>query len=145
MAQKLDAWFGKHCKAKREGEEYEVLLFDFSNLPDSAQFLNDAFGDCKVPRDYVDWLGGSSPDDIQWKNKKQIPFAFVLVSGVHQPGTLEMPDGMSIPPETRELWVTDPKTDGPVFAIEFSAGASPAEHGKQVAAKRSTITFEELT
>ena len=138
---KLSTLFGTQCVAKIGDESFEALIFDFANLTERQQFLNDIFGDCAVPGDFSDWLGGNK-DTIEWIHETEVPFAFISVTGTYAPGEFTFPSGDAIPPELRMMWVTDPSIDGPVYSIEVPGPAVPAERGELIAARRSLITFE---
>ncbi len=132
-------WFGRECVATLDGETREVLVFDWTKLSERSTFLNDIFGDCEVPGDYARWLGGKR-DQVEWKGP-EVPFALVAVSGVFAPGEWSFPSGAEIPPELVAIWVTDPSSDGPVYAIELSGSAVPQAEAEKITERASTIEF----
>ena len=66
-----------------------------------------------------------------------MPFALL------EPAEWKFRSGMDIPPEVRELWVSDPSCDGPVHAIEIEGSAVPKRRASKVVARRSMLKFEE--
>ncbi len=130
-------WFGKRCLAKLGTRTFEVLVFDFARMKRRKSFVENLFGDCKVPGDYPEWLERTPRGTLEWKHPTVVPFALL------EPAKDEKFVDGDIHPQFHALWVTDLKKAGPVYELDVDGSVMPAKKPPVLTRSLKNLTFSE--